>query len=324
MHEEHKHDFLLEAFSHLDQSERYLLGVSGGSDSVALVHMMVEFGFENLLLCHFNHRLRGKESDQDERFVKKLGLEKGLRVEVAYADVRALMAEKQLSLETAGRLARHKFFAELADFHQVHNLVLGHHADDQAETILWNLIRGGKGLRGMQFHRKMHFGETAMCIERPLLKFRKAALQDWLIDRKFIWREDNSNFVGDVVRNRLRLEAIPLLDDISKRDVVPLINRALSGDREQRELMDWALERSDALDPQGRLHVKALKNLPTVLQKEVIARFLKESDVRGIRSRVIEAVRTLLESDTHPGQMAVVNLEGGRRIRRRQGRIFLE
>src|SRR6266550_4694623 len=149
---------------------RYLIGVSGGRDSVALLHWLVNLGYKKLIVCHLNHQLRGRSSDVDARFVEKLAASydrktvgQALRLpggrasnrsgrptkvdaridfELGTANVRALAAKKKISIETAAREARYKFFAETARRRKCKTIFLGHHADDLIETFLINLVRG--------------------------------------------------------------------------------------------------------------------------------------------------------------------------------------
>src|SRR5206468_6656269 len=133
---------------------RYLVGVSGGRDSVALLHSLVERGYEELIVCHLNHQLRGRSSDADARFVKKLATKYDVDFELGGANVRALAKEKKMSIETAARQARYSFFAKAAKPNRCRTIFLAHHADDLVETFLLNLIRGA-GLTGLAAMREI-------------------------------------------------------------------------------------------------------------------------------------------------------------------------
>src|SRR5262245_37373529 len=121
---------------------RYLIGVSGGRDSVALLHRLIDVGYKNLTVCHLNHQLRGRSSDTDARFVKGLARKSGVDFEFGAADVRALAKRKKMSIETAAREARYSFFAKTAQRRHCWIILLAHHADDLVETFLINLFRG--------------------------------------------------------------------------------------------------------------------------------------------------------------------------------------
>ena len=300
--------------------KRWLVGVSGGLDSMALLHVLLDAGFTDLVVCHLDHGLRGKDSDGDSRFVKKVGEKAGCAVEVARVDLNALSGESGESLETAGRRARHEFFEECSRKHHCNRLLLAHHADDQAETVLWNLMRGSATCRGMRESVELKMGRRLMRVERPLLSMRKSGLEEWMRVRNFKWREDATNAVNDVVRNRLRNEAIPLLSEIAKRDVAPMFARAAVAGGHWEEMMAWALENAKVMDPQGRLHLKALGHLPKALKNHAVADFLKASGVGNISTTLLEKCVELADiSAPHS-----VNLPGGGRLRRKAGRIFLE
>jgi tRNA(Ile)-lysidine synthase len=196
---------------------RWLVGVSGGADSVALLHLLLDNGFRNLVVCHLDHRLRGRASTADALFVKRLAEKLGLPCEIGRSEVRKLMAERGESMETAARNARHVFFAQCAVKHRCRRILLAHHADDQAETVLWNLLRGSYGLKGMREEQQITVERVRLRIARPLLGVRRAELVAWLEERGHPWREDASNREPVAVRNRLRNEVFPLLAELSGR-----------------------------------------------------------------------------------------------------------
>ena len=130
-------------------NRRYLIGVSGGRDSVALLHQLVDLGYRRLVVCHLDHQLRGRASKADARFVERLAAKLDCEFEIDRTDVAALARKSKQSIETAGRTARYEFFARVARRRRCHTIFLGHHADDLVETFLMNLFRGRRagGLR---------------------------------------------------------------------------------------------------------------------------------------------------------------------------------
>ena len=287
---------------------------------MALLHLLKDEGFKDLVVCHLDHGLRGKESSGDARFVELAAGEMGFRMELGKADVRKLMEEGGESLETAARRARHDFFGACGKRNRCGRLLLAHHADDQAETVLWNLMRGSHGCRGMQAVGLMKMGGQEMEVVRPLIGLRKAELREWMVSRKFKWREDASNGENDVVRNRLRNEVLPLLDEISGRDVSPMLVRAARVDEGFREIATWAVRKADAVDPQGRLHLGVLRSLPATLQAEVMAAFLAGNAIGGVSAELIGRCVQLAD----PAGPPCLNLAGGKRLRRRGCRIFVD
>ncbi len=307
--------------SQASRRKRWMVGVSGGADSVALLHLLVEEGFSNIRVCHLNHGLRGRESDGDARFVRQLSARLGVECEVARVDVARLMEVGGESMETAARNARHSFFADCGRKFKCQRLLLAHHADDQAETILWNLLRGSHGLKGMRGAQDLEMrGRGRLEIHRPLLGLRHVELLAWLKARGHRWREDSSNCEAIAIRNRLRNEAIPLLSEISGRDAVVSLLKNASDSEERAALEAWAVGQANARDPQGRLHLPVLRSLPSALQCAVIANYLKGVGIRSIdRSLVLRVIDMIDPAGPH-----TLNLPGGGWLRRRAARLFVE
>jgi tRNA(Ile)-lysidine synthase len=295
--------------------KRWLVGVSGGADSVALLHLLVAAGFRKLVVCHFDHRLRGRASTGDAVFVRKLAESLGMPFECGRADVKRLAEQRRESVETAARYARQDFFSRCAAKHRCFRIVLAHHADDQAETVLWNLVRGSHGPKGMSPVQRIGRLE----IHRPLLSVRREELREWLVSRRLKWREDATNAEPFGVRNRLRNEALPLLAEIARRDVVPAILRSAAAVSEMEEIAEWTVTQAAAVDPQGRLHLPRMRELPRVVQAVVLRSFLLDQGVGGIDRSLLDRCLELLE----PAAPPVVNLQGGRFLRRSNGRVYV-
>jgi tRNA(Ile)-lysidine synthase len=157
-------------------------------------------------------------------------------------------------------------------------------------------------------------------IHRPLLALRRAELVDWLVERKFRWREDASNAQPIAVRNRLRNEALPLLNEISGRDAAAALVRGAAEAEEFSELELWAAEQANAVDPQGRLHLPALRKLPVALRRLILREYLRKAGVMGMDRGLLDRGLALLD----PAGPPAVNLPGGGALRRRAGRIVFE
>lgn len=303
------------------RQKRYLVAVSGGTDSVALLHLLVHAGFSNLIVCHLNHGLRGRAGVEDAKFVKRLAQQLGLTCEIGRADVQSLMAQRSESMETAARFARHQFFAACASAFNCQRILLAHHRDDQAETVLWNLLRGSQGLKGMREVQAITT-ESGVKLEliRPLLDVRRAELTSWLTERGCRWREDASNALPIAVRNRLRNEVIPLLVEISGRDVIRALVRGAKDAIYQDSLESWALDQAKTLDPQGRLHLPVLRKLPVALQRIALRSFLINHGIPSPPQALVDRGLSLLDVKNS----AAVNLPGGDSLRRQAGRIFFQ
>ena len=181
--------------------------VSGGIDSMVLLDLLASLDEYrlNLVVAHLNHLLRGEESDRDEAFVREAADRHGIPCIVRRIEVRQLAREQRLSLEEAGRVARHELLEQTLGETGARAVALGHHADDQAETVLMRLLRGAGsgGLSGMA-HRS---GWKV----RPLLDAGREQIAEYARIREIPFREDSSNTDRRFLRNRVRHELLPLL-----------------------------------------------------------------------------------------------------------------
>lgn len=190
----------------LDIQGQYLLAISGGMDSTVLAHLLDRAGI-SFCMAHCNFMLRGEESDGDERFVRSLGKQLTRQVHVKTFDTRVYAAEKGISTQMAARELRYNWFGELLEKGDLKGLIVAHHADDQIETVLLNLLRGTgiEGLYGMSGNREK--------IIRPLLPFPRAMLEDFAASEGIAWREDRSNASIDYKRNFIRHRIVPQLKE---------------------------------------------------------------------------------------------------------------
>jgi tRNA(Ile)-lysidine synthase len=183
--------------------------VSGGADSVALLRLLVgaraELGAV-VSAVHFNHRLRGKASDADEKFVAALAENLGVTLHVGRADVAGKARRENANLEDAARRARYEFFKRLAEQGVLEMVATAHTMDDQAETVLAHIFRG-TGIAGLA---GIH--PVAGRVVRPLLGFRREDLRKYLRAKKQSWREDASNRDITRTRARMRKKLLPLLE----------------------------------------------------------------------------------------------------------------
>jgi len=252
------------------EPERILVGVSGGADSVALLLALHDLGRSGLAVAltvaHLHHGLRETTADEDEVFVKNLAAKLGLPCTVNRADVRAEAERDRLSIEEAARNARRSFLADVARRADARKVALGHTADDRAETVLFNILRG-TGLEGLAAlppraplpspdfakatpglptespTRQSRFGDDegrggeAIEIIRPLVDLSRAEVRAFLEARGQAWREDETNEDPAFARNRLRREVLPLLHEAAN----PKVDEALL------RLADQAADAADVL-----------------------------------------------------------------------------
>jgi tRNA(Ile)-lysidine synthase len=298
---------------------RYLIGVSGGRDSVALLHWLVGLGYKKLIVCHLNHQLRERSSDADARFVEKLAAKYHVDFELGAAGVRALAKKRKTSIETAAREARYSFFAKAAKRHRCHAIFLAHHADDLVETFLLNLIRGAglTGLAGMRDVYSRHIDGVDLTIVRPLLSVWRSDIDGYLRECDLKFREDATNKNLAATRNRIRNRIIPYLEKILGRNIRQNIWRTATIAAEEEKLLDDEVPDSNTAD----LTVPKIRALPVALQRRAIMKWLRAQNVSEVGFEVIERVRSLADRET---PIAKVNLPRDRYARRRAGRIFIE
>jgi len=307
---------LLRRFS---PAARYLIGVSGGRDSVALLHWLANLDYKKLIVCHLNHQLRGRSSDADARFVEKLAKKYQVDFELGAANVPVLAKKKKMSIETAAREARYSFFAKAAKRHRCRMIFLAHHADDLVETFLLNLIRGAgfTGLVAIRESSTRRIDDVELTIVRPFLPVWRKEIDSYVRKHRLRFREDASNKNLDPLRNRLRHRGIPFLEKVLGRNIRPTIWRAAAIAVEEESWIDGQLPDSSAAE----LSVPQVCALPVALQRRTILKWLRAKDISEVGFDVIERVRSLVDRDA---AIAKVNLPRDRHARRRAGKIFIE
>ena len=297
----------------------YLVGVSGGRDSVALLHWLLTRGYQKLVVCHLDHKLRAKAGRADAAFVRRLAKRNKLEVEVGSADVKALAARRKQSIETAGRTARYEFFASVARRRRCRTLFLAHHADDLVETFLLNLFRGAGpvGFGGMREIASRKVAGVELQIVRPLLGVWREEINAYLKENRLEFRDDATNETLEPVRNRMRRRIIPYIEKQLGRKVRRALWRAAVIAADESEWLTKLVAQ-----PEGKeLAVKNLRTQPRALQRRTIQQWLQSRGVAELDFETIERVRALLDPES---QTAKTNLPRDRHARRRAGKIFVE
>ena len=302
-------------------SRRYLIGVSGGRDSIALLHLLVDLGYNKLVVCHLNHQLRGRESRRDARFVEKIARDLQLDSEIGSTDVGALAKQSKLSIETAARFARFAFFVEAARRRRCSRIFLAHHADDLVETALLNLFRGASpgGMAAMRRISVHRIGKTKLTILRPLLGVWRSEINSYIGERHLEVREDATNAVLHSSRNKIRHRILPDIEKQFGRAVRKTIWRAAQIWSEEEAVLD-SLVSTETVSA-AHLPVVALRKMPVALQRRTILRWLRMRNVADVSFDIVENVRSLIEPGT---KAAKVNLPRDQHVRRRAGKIFVE
>lgn len=309
---------------------RYLIGVSGGRDSVTLLHFLIESGYKKLTVCHLNHQLRGRASDVDARFVEKLAARHGVDFAVGSTNVRKMAAKQKMSIEAEAREARYKFFAAIARRKRCRTIFLGHHADDLVETFLINLFRGAgtTGLAAMREVSNRRIKRVDLTIVRPLVGRWRTEIDDYIRRHRLKFREDASNKNLTPLRNRIRCRIIPYLEKTIGRNIRRSIWRAaMIAAEEENWIEDQLPDAADvdlaagASSAEEALAVANLRKLPIALQRRQILKWLRAQKTPNIGFEAVESIRALLE---HGARVAKINLPRDRHVRRRAGKIFIE
>jgi len=301
-----------------DPRERYLIGVSGGRDSVALLRLLVELGFRRLIVCHLDHRLRGAASRADALFVQRLARRLELDCVMEKADVASLAAGKRQSIETAAREARYEFFGRAARRRRCDTLFLAHHADDQVETFLFNLFRGAgvAGLAAMRPEADRFYGSFRLRLLRPLLGVWRKEIDDCVRERKWHFREDASNRELVNLRNKMRHEIIPALESHFGREIKRSVWRSAEILGAENEWLASLIEIE-----KGEIPLARLRGMPLPLLRRLIHAWLKKTGVPCVGFDEVEAVLGLLAADSARSK---INLPGGFHARRRAKKLFIE
>lgn len=297
-----------------------VVAVSGGGDSVALLHLLVALapgrGW-NLSVASFDHRWRGNASAADRDFVATLAEQFQLPFDTAAAATPAATRRN----ETEARQERHAFLAGVAAQRGAATIALAHTRDDQAETLLYRLARGS-GARGLSA-----MARWAPPLWRPLLALERVALRDWLRQLPTTWREDATNDEPHTPRNRLRAELLPLLADLMGRPVSASLARAADLLREDEALLtDLAREAGQRSilrrdERQLVLDRRSLTHLPSPLLRRILRdAFLDLAAGLALECDHLSAVEALVRA-TSPG--TACDLPAGWRAERRSGELWL-
>ena len=301
----------IKAYEMLGNNDRWVVAVSGGCDSMALLYGLVELkgqlpGLTKLHVAHLNHCLRGDESDGDAEFVKAQAQSLGLEVTIGRADVKSLASKWGESIETAARKARYEFLEATARKEGCGKIALAHNADDQVETILHRVLRGTgiKGLAGIPAIRetKLH-GSDPLWLVRPLLQIRRCDIEAYLEEHHIPSQRDSSNFSSEFTRNRIRHELLPLLKSQYNQNVSEAIHQLGEMARWLSEMLleevCEALEEVtiDRQENRLTLDILKLKQMPKMQQSQIVHQGLLELKIpqRRIGFKQITAVLKLLD-----------------------------
>jgi tRNA(Ile)-lysidine synthase len=311
----------------LAPGDHVLAAVSGGPDSVALLHVLLalraDLNWDRVTVIHFDHELRGESSTRDRLFVESLAERLGLAFLCGNGGVRSLQRRRRISLEMAARSRRRSFYRESLGATGARTLALGHTADDQAEEVLLRLLRGtgASGLAGM-------LPKTDWGAVRPLLCVTKREILDYLAEKSLPFREDPSNLEPFCQRNVLRNEVFPLLREHFHPRTVEVLSRhaQLSLDEEDfwrdRVQAAWPTVCPRETGERVVLNLPVLLSLHRALQRRVLRRAIElaRRSLMGIYFIHVENLRKWAEK---PGAGGILELPAHLRALKEGERLVL-
>ncbi|GIU82222.1 MAG: tRNA lysidine(34) synthetase TilS [Acidobacteria bacterium] len=301
--------------------ESFVVALSGGADSCALTLALKELQERKKLnlrfiLAHFNHRLRGSASDEDEGFVKDFAAKLGFEIVVGHGNF-----SSKGNLEEKAREARYEFLSNVAEKFDSFGVLTAHTVNDQAETFLMNLLRGSgiKGLSAMKPIRTLKkTAQREILLIRPLLQWAKRCDTESFCQRRAVeFRIDSMNAQMNFTRVRIRKKLLPLLEEFNPR-IIEVLARTARNLADESEVSSQLLRKLVTPD----LKVVDLQSMPPSLRRAVLRLWLERNlgSLKGIDSVHIEAIERLVMS-RKSGR--VVELPKGIHIEKRQGKIFI-
>jgi tRNA(Ile)-lysidine synthetase-like protein len=292
----------------------YLVGVSGGVDSRVLLQTLIDTGFTNLVICHLDHRLRGSDSERENRLIRRLAT----RLKLPLVQEQVQSWPPKISLETAARQARQQFFARAAKQFGASHVFLGHHADDQVETFLFNILRGAGsiGQAAMRTETRISAGGVDLIVVRPLLHVWKQEIRDYARQRRLTCSEDVTNAENKFTRNRIRNLLVPEIERILGRPFKSNLLRLCEIAGDEAELLHQLTPTWWELD---ELPVRDLRTLPVAFQRRVIHQWLTRKQIDDVSFEDVEQIRSMLSHQ----EIAKINLSAGNSCRRRANKLFI-
>ena len=297
---------------------RCLLALSGGADSVALTYLLLplrDSGAIRLEAAHVNHGLRGAASDGDEAFVREMCEREGIPLHTARADLQGRRDEN------TARTARYDALFRIMKEHGIPTLILAHQQDDQAETFLLRLLRGAgaEGLGGMRPKET----RDGFLLLRPMLRIPGGDLREALREAGLSWREDGSNGKGVYLRNRIRLELIPLMDQLIPGAAGRIARAAeLIGLENDATAAHAAAVLEACSTPEG-LDAERLRAEPEAIRTRILRLWWRKEGPKLEERELNYAQTCRLEQLLDAPRGTIINLPGGWRARREKTRLRL-
>lgn len=310
----------------INKGDRVLAAVSGGADSVCMLHVLSRLkdslGF-SIYCAHLNHGLRGVAADNDEQFVVELCGRLNIPVFTKTVDVAALARGKKLSTEEAGRMARYEFFGELSKKFRIDKIATAHNKNDNAETVLMRILRGTgiDGLKGISYVREDG-------VIRPVLDLSRTEIENYCSENSLEFCTDATNFENDYTRNKIRNQLIPYLEESFNAKTVDSLCRLAENAREDAEFLESYARRLYARlcnplpgNKSITLHIESL----AMVDKAIVARVIRiaaAEEKQGLRleKKHIDDVLELMTKQTG----AAIDLPDGLTVSVQYGWLLFE
>ncbi|MEM1442765.1 MAG: tRNA lysidine(34) synthetase TilS [Verrucomicrobiota bacterium] len=306
----------------MPKSASYLVAVSGGLDSIVLLHFLNGAGYRSLTVFHVNHQLRGEAAELDAELVSDTAGALDYECVSVGVEVAKYAEEKKCSIELAARELRYRRLQEIGMERDCPRAITAHHADDQVETVLINFFRGtgSKGIRGMEaLSTRTRKEGDCLSLYRPFLSVRRSALERFAEENRIEFRQDESNFDDFALRNRIRNILIPKLNEVFERDISTAVLRVAELAARDEE---WIASSEKGFPrKENGLDVTALREMPRAMRDRILLRWLRDEEVPDCGYDEIERVNEILLRDENPSKG---NLPGRHHVRRRAGILFLE
>lgn len=314
----------------LDKHDSVLVGLSGGADSVVLLHALVHIGQDynlKIYIAHIDHMFRGEESKGDMKFCLDMAESMGLTAFCEEKNIPRIAKEKGISSEEAARIERYEFFFRVARENSINKIAVGHTIDDQAETVLMRMIRGSgmSGLRGMDPVKEM----KGMTVIRPLIGVTRREIEDFIREQGVKYRHDSSNEEVVFTRNKVRHELIPYLEDRFNPNIKEVLVNMAENLRAEDDFLDkFSSRKFKIMSKKNRsgdisVDMGKFKKQPAAIRKRIVRSALRElkGDLRRFTYQHWKEIEELLGA--RPVN-SIVDLPGGIDIKKEKGVIVFK